>query len=839
MTAKNSNLFSSDVSAENDSDASVANGQFTIKQLTHMMLTGKSNEVMQYIRTLPKEQMHQVRMKLIRNLEAIQQKNKKKKEDVDEEGDKKRRSRSPSIDSAQRTSVSVKKSEGVSDLNPSDSPDDRKDFNLGHRKSASRDHTRQTSASSTSSGPDDSKILGNWKFGEIIGKGGNGVVVKGINIETGDFAAIKQIDKELISEDKLPGLRREAELLKQLDHPNIVKIYEFRETKRHLYFILEYVESGSLEKLLKKFGVFPESLVALYVSQVLQGLKYLHNMGIIHRDIKGANILITKKGLAKLADFGTARWLEDTSKTLTVVGTPYWMAPEVIEMAGSGTASDIWSVGCTVVELLTGSPPYFDLGTMSALFNIVEDEHPPLPPNISSELTDFLLKCFQKDPTKRPTAEQLLSHPWIVKHMKKGETLNLQQVKGTIKEHNETKKKSIFDVEWKQPSDSGGNNNTAASANTNSSNNDHTDDRESKKETLSPSATSGPQKDMSPSLGKKVIAEKEGEGSQGRSERSAVVATHIKRDSGGREMRADVLTSQSPAASNSKKDSGGKDSKKDTAASVTTLSSNQSAVSGSLRKESTLSSTASKGTTTKTSSDKSAPSAVSSNNSVSYTPNADDKKAERRQSERRRDKRRSEEPSGEKSGPVSVKSPSHTPMNSSSSTSGKSNPTSTTIVTSPRTGRANKDSTPHETKPRSRTIVEAPAHLSTGTSAVSSNKPTQQPQQSSPSPQSPRQQYELVLKENQQLQKEAKDLSVMLGKVLQERQRLKRKNEVLLKFLKNVQQEVTQLQKVEKILDNFTKNFGKNFFEKMARRTRRNKVKRFHPRIRRTQSVFF
>lgn len=89
MTAKNSNLFSSDVSAENDSDASVANGQFTIKQLTHMMLTGKSNEVMQYIRTLPKEQMHQVRMKLIRNLEAIQQKNKKKKEDVDEEGDKK------------------------------------------------------------------------------------------------------------------------------------------------------------------------------------------------------------------------------------------------------------------------------------------------------------------------------------------------------------------------------------------------------------------------------------------------------------------------------------------------------------------------------------------------------------------------------------------------------------------------------------------------------------------------------------------------------------------------------------------------------------------------------
>lgn len=151
--------------------------------------------------------------------------------------------------------------------------------------------------------------------------------------------------------------------------------------------------------------------------QVLAGLAYLHQQGVVHRDIKGANILTNREGLVKLADFGVAAKLsgaEDAQDKLDVVGTTYWMAPEVrvyvyvrvatlktccmqvIEMTGASSASDIWSVGCLAVELLTGVPPYYELQPMPALFRIVQDTRPPLPPNISPGFEAFLVACFHK-----------------------------------------------------------------------------------------------------------------------------------------------------------------------------------------------------------------------------------------------------------------------------------------------------------------------------------------------------------------------------------------------------------------------------------------------------------
>lgn len=118
------------------------------------------------------------------------------------------------------------------------------------------------------------------------------------------------------------------------------------------------------------------------MSQVLHGLHYLHEQGVIHRDIKGANILTTKEGVVKLADFGVATKAAGLHES-AVVGTPYWMAPEVIELSGATTASDIWSLGCTVIELLDGKPPYHKLQPMPALFRIVNDDHPPLPETAS------------------------------------------------------------------------------------------------------------------------------------------------------------------------------------------------------------------------------------------------------------------------------------------------------------------------------------------------------------------------------------------------------------------------------------------------------------------------
>lgn len=147
-----------------------------------------------------------------------------------------------------------------------------------------------------------------------------------------------------------------------------------------------YCENGSLHSILKAYGKFPENLVGVYMTQVLQGLHYLHDQGVIHRDIKGANILTTKDGTVKLADFGvsTSTLAGGQDKEAQVVGTPYWMAPEIIQLSGASSASDIWSVGCTVIELLQGRPPYHNLAAMPALFAIVNDDHPPLPEGISA-----------------------------------------------------------------------------------------------------------------------------------------------------------------------------------------------------------------------------------------------------------------------------------------------------------------------------------------------------------------------------------------------------------------------------------------------------------------------
>ena len=139
--------------------------------------------------------------------------------------------------------------------------------------------------------------------------------------------------------------------------------------------------SGSLADKVRRFGTFGESVLHVYMREVLLGLAYLHEQGVVHRDIKGANILTTKGGHVKLADFGVAtRVKEGASKSTSVVGTPYWMAPEVIEMAGVSAACDVWSVGCTVVELLTEHPPYFDLQPMAALFRIVQARRKVPPP---------------------------------------------------------------------------------------------------------------------------------------------------------------------------------------------------------------------------------------------------------------------------------------------------------------------------------------------------------------------------------------------------------------------------------------------------------------------------
>lgn len=269
-------------------------------------------------------------------------------------------------------------------------------------------------ASSSGSKPGASRSLNDYQLGDSLGKGAFGQVYRALKWATGEAVAIKEIQLSNIPKAELGEIMTEIDLLKNLNHPNIVKYKGFVKTAEYLYIILEFCENGSLHNICKRFGKFPETLVAVYISQVLEGLVYLHDQGVIHRDIKGANILTNKDGCVKLADFGVASSTTSGVSNDAVVGSPYWMAPEVIEQSGATTASDIWSVGCVVIELLEGRPPYHNLDPMPALFRIVQDDCPPIPEGASPIVKDFLYHCFQKDVNLRISARKLLRHPWMV-----------------------------------------------------------------------------------------------------------------------------------------------------------------------------------------------------------------------------------------------------------------------------------------------------------------------------------------------------------------------------------------------------------------------------------------
>ncbi|KDN40353.1 hypothetical protein K437DRAFT_270014 [Tilletiaria anomala UBC 951] len=256
-----------------------------------------------------------------------------------------------------------------------------------------------------------------YQFGNRIGKGQFGSVYRALNMNTGQMVAVKSINLEGRSEEEVTQLMHEVVLLKSLSHPSVVKYEGLVREPEALSIILEFVENGSLLSQLKAFGNFPEKLIASYVIKILEGLTYLHEQGVVHCDLKAANILTTKSGNIKLSDFGVSLNLKAMEKIKNhkkeAVGTPNWMAPEVIELRGASTAADIWSLACTIIELLTGRPPYGGMMAMSAMFRIVVDDCPPIPEVASEELKDLLRQCFKKEPTERPTAEQLFGHPWL------------------------------------------------------------------------------------------------------------------------------------------------------------------------------------------------------------------------------------------------------------------------------------------------------------------------------------------------------------------------------------------------------------------------------------------
>jgi len=252
---------------------------------------------------------------------------------------------------------------------------------------------------------------------EEVGQGAYGRVFSAIDKNKGNQVAIKQIPLQKLSADKVLEIREEVKLLETLRNRYIVSYLGSVENDKYLNIITEYAESGSLSDMLKRLGnKMEEKLVAKCIAQVLKGLQFLHDQGVIHRDVKGANLLMNKHGDVKLADFGVATKSEG-EKVTGVAGTPYWMAPEIIEMREQSAACDIWSVGATALELLTGAPPYYHMLPMAAMYRIVQDPHPPIDGlNLSEACQEFLLYCFNKYPSRRPAASKLLKHIWIKRH---------------------------------------------------------------------------------------------------------------------------------------------------------------------------------------------------------------------------------------------------------------------------------------------------------------------------------------------------------------------------------------------------------------------------------------
>ncbi|RXN00126.1 Mitogen-activated protein kinase kinase kinase 2 [Acipenser ruthenus] len=262
----------------------------------------------------------------------------------------------------------------------------------------------------------------NWRLGKLLGQGAFGRVYLCYDADTGRELAVKQVQFDPDSPEtskEVSALECEIQLLKNLFHERIVQYYGcLRDTQeRTLSIFMEYMPGGSIKDQLKAYGALTENVTRKYTRQILEGVSYLHSNMIVHRDIKGANILRDSAGNVKLGDFGASRRLQTICLTGTgiksVTGTPYWMSPEVISGEGYGRKADIWSVGCTVVEMLTQRPPWAEFEAMAAIFKIAtQPTNPQLPPHVSDHCRDFLKHIFV-EAKLRPSAEDLLRHTFV------------------------------------------------------------------------------------------------------------------------------------------------------------------------------------------------------------------------------------------------------------------------------------------------------------------------------------------------------------------------------------------------------------------------------------------
>lgn len=268
--------------------------------------------------------------------------------------------------------------------------------------------------------------------GALIGQGSFGSVYLALHAMTGELMAVKQVELPSVAgasqmdhkkTNMVEALKHEIGLLRELKHTNIVQYLGSNSDESHLNIFLEYVPGGSVATMLVNYGPLGESLIQNFVRQILTGLSYLHSRDIIHRDIKGANILVDNKGSVKISDFGISKRIEASTlggskkgaQRVSLQGSVFWMAPEVVRQTAYTRKADIWSLGCLVVEMFTGSHPHPNCTQLQAIFKIggSGDASPTIPDNAGEDARTFLAKTFLIDHEKRPSADELLASPFI------------------------------------------------------------------------------------------------------------------------------------------------------------------------------------------------------------------------------------------------------------------------------------------------------------------------------------------------------------------------------------------------------------------------------------------
>ncbi|KAF9244666.1 Pkinase-domain-containing protein [Melanogaster broomeanus] len=275
-------------------------------------------------------------------------------------------------------------------------------------------------------GDHDPKMIGSWKVGRTIGKGSSGRVRIARHSKTGQYAAIKIVSKHALmdpvrkvahsAERMLLSIEREIVIMKLIEHPNIMRLYDVWETSTDLYLILEYVEGGELFDYLCNHGPLSTSEALGYFQQIISAVDYCHRFNVAHRDLKPENLLMDKDKNIKVADFGMAAWQTSTHNGLlqTACGSPHYAAPEVIMgKEYNGCASDIWSCGVILFAFLAGRLP-FDDEDLVALLEKVKAGKFDMPTNIDPMAKDLISKMLQKDVEKRITIPQILRHPFFL-----------------------------------------------------------------------------------------------------------------------------------------------------------------------------------------------------------------------------------------------------------------------------------------------------------------------------------------------------------------------------------------------------------------------------------------